>query len=99
MLNHTIQIHSGAVAMMHPSFLEADLSPLFSQLSADLAQAQSMDEAAAYCTQLLQATLAPYFCQLVWSNGDVVRRLGPSDEAPLILPDAQELAQLHAGQQ
>ncbi|MDQ2999285.1 MAG: GAF domain-containing protein, partial [Chloroflexota bacterium] len=85
--------------MMHPSFLEADLSPLFSQLSADLAQAQSMDEAATCCAQLLQATLAPYFCQFVWSSGDVVRRLGANAESPLIQPDAQELTLLHAGQQ
>ena len=83
-LNHTIQMHSGAVAMAYPSLLEADISQLFSQLSADLAQARSMDEAAIYCAQMLQAAIAPYFCQLVWSSGDAMRPLGAHAEASLI---------------
>jgi len=84
--------------MVHPSFLEADLSQLFSQLSANLAQARDMDEAAICCAQTLQAALAPYFCQVVWGSGDTTRRLGAHTEAPLIQPDLQELALLHAGQ-
>ena len=84
--------------MVHPSFLEADLSQLFSQLSANLAQARDMDEAAICCAQTLQAALAPYFCQIVWGSGDTTRRLGAHTEAPLIQPDLQELALLHAGQ-
>src|SRR5687768_15156702 len=84
--------------MVHPSFLEADLSQLFSQLSADLAQAQSIDEAASYCAHMLQAALAPYSCQLVWGGGDARRQLGVHTESALIQPDAQELALLHAGQ-
>jgi signal transduction histidine kinase len=98
MLNHTIQMHSGAVAMAHPSLLEAGLSQLFSQLSADLAQARSMDEAATCCADMLQAAFAPYFCQLVWGSGDAMRRLGVPAESPLIQPDAQELTLLRAGQ-
>ncbi len=84
--------------MAHPSLLEADLSQLFTQLSADLAQAQGMDEAANCCAQLLQSVLAPYFCQLVWGSGDTIRRLGAHTESPLIQPHAQELALLHMGQ-
>jgi signal transduction histidine kinase len=84
--------------MVHPSFLEADLSQLFSQLSADLAQAQSIDEAATYCAHMLQAVLAPYSCQLAWGSGDARRQLGVHTESALIQPDAQELALLHAGQ-
>src|SRR3954471_2382690 len=98
MFNHTIQIHSGAVAMTQPLLLEADLAQLFSQLSADLAQARNMDEAAICCAQVLQAALAPYFCQVVWGSGDAMRRLGARAESPLIQPDAQELALLRAGQ-
>jgi signal transduction histidine kinase len=98
MLNHPIQMHSGAVAMAHPPLLEADISPLFSQLAADLAQAQNMDEAAACCAQMLQAALAPYFCQLAWGSGSSVRLLGAPAEWALIQPDAQELARLRAGQ-
>src|SRR4051812_27095828 len=97
MFNHSIQIHPGAVAMAHPSLLETDLSQLFSQLSADLAQARSMDEAAISCAQMLQAALAPYFCQLVWGSGDAMRPLGARAETSLIQPDAQELALLRAG--
>ncbi len=84
--------------MTHPSLLEHDISPLLSQLSIDLAQAQSMDEAATYCAQILQTTLAPYFCQLVWFSGDALRRLGVLAESLLIQPDAQELALLRVGQ-
>jgi signal transduction histidine kinase/transcriptional regulator with GAF, ATPase, and Fis domain len=84
--------------MIHPLLLEADLSQLFSQLSVDLAQARSMDEAATSCTQMLQAALAPYFCQLVWGSGDAMRLLDARAESSLIQPDAQELALLHAGQ-
>jgi len=84
--------------MARPLLLEADLSQLFTQLSADLAQVQSMDEATICCAQMLQAALAPYFCQLVWGAGDAIRLLGERSEAPLIQPDAQELELLRAGQ-
>ena len=47
--------------MANPSLLEADLSQLFSQLSADLAQARSMDEAAICCAQMLQARSCAIF--------------------------------------
>ncbi len=80
--------------MAHPLLLEADLSQLFSQLAADLAQARSMDEAATCCAHMLQSALAPYFCQLVWGSGDAMRLLDARAESPLIQPDAQELALL-----
>jgi signal transduction histidine kinase len=98
MLNHPIQMHSGAVVMAHPPLLEADISQQFSQFAADLAHAQTMDEAAAHCAQMLQAALAPYFCQLAWGSGNAVRLLGARAEWALIQPDAQELARLRAGQ-
>ena len=84
--------------MAHPSLFEADISLLFSQLSADLAQARSMDEAATYCAQTLQTALTPFFCQLVWGSGDAVRRLGPHVDSALIQPHAEELALLRVGQ-
>jgi GAF domain-containing protein/nitrogen-specific signal transduction histidine kinase len=84
--------------MAYPSLLEADISQLFSQLSADLAQARSMDEAATCCAQMLQTALTPFFCQLVWGSGDAMRRLGSHVDSALIQPNDEELAQLRAGQ-
>ena len=52
--------------MSHPSLLEADLSQLFSQLSADLAQAQSMDEAAARCARAASCLVG---CMLIGRSG------------------------------
>ncbi|MEO7911378.1 MAG: GAF domain-containing protein [Roseiflexaceae bacterium] len=84
--------------MVHPPFLEADLSQLFSQLSTDLAQVRGMDEAATCCAHMIQAAFAPYVCQLVWGSGDTMRCLGAGAESSPIQPDPHELALLHAGQ-
>jgi signal transduction histidine kinase/GAF domain-containing protein len=76
---------------------EADLPQLFGQLSADLAQARSLDEAATCCVQLLQAALTPRACQLVWASGNT-RVLAASGETPPIQPDDRDLELLRAGQ-
>ena len=82
--------------MAHLLPAEADLSQLFGQLSADLAQAQSLDEAAKSCVQLLQTALTPRSCQLVWASGQV-RLLSASGSVSLAQPDDRDLMLLSAG--
>jgi signal transduction histidine kinase/putative methionine-R-sulfoxide reductase with GAF domain len=84
--------------MARPFLVETDLSQPFSQLSADLAQARSMEEAATCCAHVLQSALAPYFCQFVWGSGDALRQLGAPAGSSLLQPDAEELDLLRAGQ-
>ncbi|HEU5098487.1 MAG TPA: GAF domain-containing protein [Roseiflexaceae bacterium] len=84
--------------MAHPLPVEAGPSPLFGQLSTDLSQARSLDDAAKSCVQLLRSALTPQSCQLVWGNGPASRLLGYRAGKSIVQPDERELSLLRADQ-
>jgi len=76
---------------------ETDLAQHYSQLSADLAQAQNLEAGAACCVAMLEARFAPRGIQVVW-DADQHPRVLCSDDQTAIQPSAQELTQLGQGQ-
>jgi len=75
---------------------ETDLAQHYSQLSADLAQAQTLEAGAACCLTLLETRFAPQSSQIVWDADQRARVLGLSSETP-IQPTGQELTLLQQG--
>ena len=62
--------------------VETDLPQLYSQFSADLAQAASVEAVALGCVALLEAQLAPRYIQVVWAAGGAPQSLGRPDDVP-----------------
>lgn len=77
---------------------DVDYVQLSQQLSAQLADARSVDAGAACCAHLLAHALAPQFHQIVWDGGRVRRIFGPQADAPVRQPSAEQLAALARGE-
>ncbi len=76
---------------------ETDLAQHYSQLSADLAQAQNLEAGAACCVAMLEARFAPRSSQIVWDADQCARVLSSDNQTP-IQPTVQELTLLKQGQ-
>jgi len=68
---------------------ETDLAQYYSQLSADLAQAQNLEAAAAGCLTLLEARFAPQSIQIVWDADQRARVLGSGSDTPVLPTDSE----------
>jgi signal transduction histidine kinase/transcriptional regulator with GAF, ATPase, and Fis domain len=75
---------------------ETDLAQHYSQLSADLAQAQNLEAGAAGCLTILEARFAPQSIEIVWDADQRARVLG-SDNETLVSPTDPELRLLQQG--
>jgi signal transduction histidine kinase/transcriptional regulator with GAF, ATPase, and Fis domain len=82
--------------MAQPLSADADLSQVGAQLSAELAQASSLEAAVLSCTALIDAQFAPRDRQVVWAGGSEPQALGSTNDAPQI-PASDEHALLQAG--
>jgi GAF domain-containing protein len=78
--------------------IEVDFVQLHRQLSAELAQAQSLDAGVSSCLALIDSYFSPQSCQLAWGADRTAYPLGPRSEAPLHQPSAAELALLWQGE-
>ena len=83
--------------MGHSWPAEADLSQLYSQLAAELAQARSREAAAGACLAMIEAQLSPRRCQLVWGSGQQLQVLGADADVAPLRPDPPELNLLREG--
>lgn len=83
--------------MAHTLPAETDLSQIYSQLSAELAQASDLEAGARSCVAVIEAQLAPRLCQVVWADGHEAQVVAPDLDAPPRHPAPDELALLREG--
>jgi signal transduction histidine kinase/transcriptional regulator with GAF, ATPase, and Fis domain len=76
---------------------EMELTQLYTQFSVDLAEARSLDAAAACCVQWLDVLLSPRACQVAWLTSQATRLLAPAADVDPISPNREELNRLQEG--